>query len=96
MAAKVYERAFWEQTRGENPHLWSSEHWFIWEAMDQAEREGVRVVSARMSRGFAVRVMTEDGERIVRNQGKQPPAMRRPDRKGIRYVHQPEASFPLR
>ena len=66
MAAKVYDRAFWERTRGENPYLWSSEHWFIWEAMDQVERESVRVVSARMSRGFAVRVMTEAGERLVR------------------------------
>jgi hypothetical protein len=66
MAATVYPRDFWERCRDKNPHLWSSEHWHIWEAMAQVEGEGVRVVSARMSRGFAVRVMTETGERMVR------------------------------
>jgi hypothetical protein len=66
MAATVWNRDFWEQSRDGNPYLYSSPNWLVWEALNRLEVEGVRVISARMSRGYAVRVKTADGERMVK------------------------------
>lgn len=66
MAAEIYRRDFWEQTKDRNPHLWSSADWLVWEAMNRLEHEGIRVISARMSRGYTVRVQTESGEQMLK------------------------------
>ena len=66
MGISVWHRSFWEQSRNENPYLWSSPNWMVWEAMNRLEAEGVRVVSARMSRGYTVRVTTMVGERMLK------------------------------
>ena len=66
MAAAVWSRDWWEQAKDKNPYLYSSETWLVWEAINRLEGEGVRVVSARMSRGYTVRVKTEAGERLIK------------------------------
>ena len=66
MAVEIWKRDFWEQSQTKNPHLWSSACWLVWEAMNQCESAGDRVISARMSRGYRVRVQTIRGERMVK------------------------------
>lgn len=66
MAAEIYKREHWSDHKDKNPHLYSSVYWMVWEAMRQVEEKGSRVISARMSRGYTVRVMTERGEIFIK------------------------------